>query len=165
MTLGPSSRAARRLTRTTPPAVARAGLTSTGGAVNTDIALLAQLVLLVPWLTTLELRLFVNDYQPTPTSRWWDFTEATFPGYSRQPLEVWSPPYLVPGPVAVTEACVKAWTNGSSGVPQTIYGYFVVTPVGMVAWAERDPHPLPLSVGGEQYTVQAVRTLRGQDTT
>lgn len=133
-------------------------------AVETDLSLLAQLKLLVPWLSTLRIALFVNDYHPLATSRWYDFQEATFGGYAQQLLDEWALPYLLAGPLAKTEACVKTWTYNGAPPGQTVYGYYVLTPQSWVAWAERGPTPRVLSASGQLYTVQPVRTLRGEFT-
>lgn len=87
----------------------------------------------------LQLHLFKNNWTPGDTDTLATFTEATFAGYAAITLTggLWTITQAVP-----TNATYPAQTFNctTSGVSQTIYGYYVSRPSsGKCWWAERFP--------------------------
>lgn len=94
------------------------------------------------------LKLFVNDYTPNWNTLQSAFVEASFPGYSQQPVTPnnWS---IGPGTDTNMQGTFPtefSWTSGAgTGV---VYGYWV-TPSGFsrVLWCERFATPIVLETG------------------
>lgn len=93
------------------------------------------------------LRLFVNNFIPTPSTPLSSFTEASFPGYAgislagqfAGPTLVQDGQYMLTTPV-LTFAC--------TGLPgQTIYGWYVDDGTNMVA-CQLLTTPFPITQGG-----------------
>lgn len=98
---------------------------------------------------TMIVKLFKNDFVPLVTSDVADYVEATFPGYSSQPIGVFADPEYD----AITEqstctAPLLTWTQ-TSGSAQNIYGYYVTSSDGsLVYFAQRGDYvPIVMSAG------------------
>jgi len=92
------------------------------------------------------MRLFVNDYTPTPASTVLDFQEASFPGYARWNLDGVFPPqvkvrdgFWAFATLYHTFLCVAASS-------QTVYGWFIIKDF-LPKVAYRLPTPVPLGFG------------------
>lgn len=106
-------------------------------------------------LSTLQLRLFGNDYFPNVDSEFNDFVEVNFGGYAPVILDQWGVPVVVsPGLVQATEV-VRIFTWDQVGTPPLAYGCFVVDPITLdLYYAERDPAgPFQFSPAEVSYSV------------
>lgn len=72
------------------------------------------------------LRLYVNDYEPTPASVLSDFAEATFPGYAEFDLtDQWEDVYkIVDGEYQFATPVIPFLSTGAS--VEVVYGWFIV---------------------------------------
>lgn len=96
------------------------------------------------------LRLFKNDYTPSPTSALADFTEANFTDYAAKALASgsWLPATTVSGAAQKAYDTEQSWVCGATG--NTIYGYYVVDDTtGLLEYAERFDVPRVLINGNE----------------
>lgn len=94
----------------------------------------------------LTLRLYVNDYTPTATSAWANFTEASFGGYAVKTLTraSWvAPTTNVAGAGSISYAAQQWSATGAA----TVYGYYVCTAGNVVVWAQRFSVPRVLTSG------------------
>lgn len=107
------------------------------------------------------LHLFVNDYVPTPLLQWTDFDEATFPGYSSAPLASWGYAVTQADHTAKVVEVIHSFTQLSVPSPvQSVYGYFVVNPLGLAVWAERNEGgPVRMDTAGLPYVVRPSMVL------
>lgn len=118
-----------------------------------NVGLEEMLPLLTGDLAGAEVCLFVNNYTPVAGSVVGNFTEATFPGYAREPLAGWDAVAIV-SDHARQNADDCEFTLSATGGPYSVYGYFVLTAGGDLLWAERDPNaPGVLSTTGDVYRV------------
>jgi hypothetical protein len=95
----------------------------------------------------LTLKLYQNNYNPTPTDTAARYTEATFGGYSAATLTRanWSAPTTNSNGQAETDQPTTTWTATSA---QMIYGYYVVGATsGTLLWAQAFDVPRNLKVG------------------
>lgn len=107
------------------------------------------------------LHLFVNDYNPTSLVDFTDLDEASFPGYTAQPLPSWGYAVTQTDHTAKVVETVHQFTQLSVPSPvQTVYGYFVMSPLGVVAWAERnEAGPVRMDVAPFPYIVRPSMVL------
>lgn len=107
-----------------------------------------------------RIRLFVNDITPTHDTVTGDFVEASFGGYASGDIS---------GSGTISEngsdeatLTFPTFTNTAtgSGLPQSVYGYYVTDVGGALLWAERDPTgPIVIAAVDDEVTVDAVVTL------
>lgn len=96
---------------------------ASGNGVSSNFAVLSVLSLWRSQLTIgSTLRLYANDYTPTPLDTWGSFTEASFTGYAAVSLVG-----LYPTPVAVVPgqwemSMPSQIFNCSGGAGETVYG-------------------------------------------
>jgi hypothetical protein len=89
--------------------------------------------------------------------------EMSFPGYARQDILNWIAPLGDGMGRALTVADVVTWTRGAGGVPASVHGYFVISPGGILLWAEQVPGgPFPINAQGNTYTILPAHTYRSQ---
>jgi hypothetical protein len=90
-----------------------------------------------------QMKLFQNNYVPTPTSILADFTEATFDGYVHQTFKFGIGPFRnfdgTYGPYSNV-----SYTMTGSTTPNTIYGCYLVDSTGAFALAIRFPQPIAM---------------------
>lgn len=88
--------------------------------------------------------------------------EATFPGYARIPLAGGTVAVGVDGSFRATATfnpCV--FTVSTSGSPEDVYGYFVITAGSALAWAQdRAIGPVTLDTAAQTYVVVPGRKLQ-----
>jgi hypothetical protein len=92
------------------------------------------------------MRLFGNDYAPTPESAEIDFIEATFPGYARWNMTgVWKDPLKVQsGNYAIRSARHTFVCVGPTAF--TVYGMYILEGT-FVKFSARFPSPIPMGIG------------------
>lgn len=118
-----------------------------------NIGLEELLPLLTAELAGAEVCLFENNYTPVAGSLVGNFTEATFPGYAREPLANWTA-VVIAADHARQDADDCEFTLSATGGPYSVYGYYVLSAGGDLLWAERDPNaPGVLSTVGDVYRV------------
>lgn len=111
-------------------------------------------------LNTYQLALFVNNYTPSPTTVIGDLVEASFGGYSRIPLTGWVPAAGIAGDKAETHEVTRTFTCTGAPLTETVYGYYLVTPTGGLAGAQRNPAGgTPINAAGLAYPVLCRLTL------
>ncbi len=105
--------------------------------------------------------LYTNDLDPDLETVLEDLVEATFPGYSAQIVQQWTPPILV-GADAASYGDPVLWERSVSGLPQTIYGYYVTAgPTSDLLWAERRAAgPVVVSAAGDPVYLTPALTLQ-----
>lgn len=108
--------------------------------------------------------LFTNNYTPTTSSVPGSFTAATFGGGSAQATPAATDAGVVPGGVDNWIFGPLTWTATGSGLPVTVYGYYVtitspITSVTRVLWAQRFDTPQALSSAGQ--TISFILSLAG----
>lgn len=107
---------------------------------------------LLPWLRTLYVNLFANDYIPVAASLPSDFLTPTFDGYRPLPFGVWSGTFLDQAGNAQVNGAPLLWTVGPLGGSDLIFGYWVSDQNGYAIWAERNLSGAnPMIVPGTQY--------------
>lgn len=103
---------------------------------------------------TLTLKLFVNDYTPLVTSEAIDFVEATFDGYAPQATTLWSLAFINASNQAESTEAVRVFIRATTGVAETVYGYYLVDGAGDLVFAERNPAGgTPIATAGDTYAV------------
>ena len=119
-----------------------------------ELILLA--LLRTPYLTgsSLNYRLFKNNYTPVDDSVLADFTEADYQGYAFLTPALWSIVALVGGR-AFTQAEPLVYLCTGGATPNTIYGYYATDVVsGNVVLAERFvPGPIAMAIAGDTLTI------------
>lgn len=94
-----------------------------------------------------SLRLFVNNFIPTPDSVAADFTEATFQGYGMESLS-FDDPFTNGDEKGQMNAASRTWVRGVGGPEETVYGWFVLDGSGLFVLAKRLPSPVPMDTPG-----------------
>ena len=99
--------------------------------------------------------LYTSPYAPAPadTIATYAAIEAAWSGYARAlaPLVGWTGPTII-GNGAYVLGVSTTWTRGLvAGGPATVYGYFVVTASGDLAWAQELPAPIPVNNPGDSF--------------
>lgn len=110
--------------------------------------------------TSWSVHLFSNDYVPVPGTDNGNFTEATFPGYSPQPLSA-----IDFGPASVSDhiassvsSSVLSFVADASGFSsETIYGYWITDTFSAYVLSERFAAPLTILPSG---TIEVTPRLR-----
>lgn len=114
----------------------------------------AMLGYLRPYLLTLRLGLFVNDWMPEIPDTITDLTEASYVGYARQNVVDWGAVYTNLSGQAETAAGPYTFQVTSPGPSQSVYGYFLADPSGNLILAERnDAGPQSMSSVGATFVV------------
>jgi hypothetical protein len=102
---------------------------------------------------TWSLRLFVNDFTPSPTSVIGSFTEMSTQNYSLKSLT--NTNWVISGPLpeALATYAEQTFTFDGSGGATNVYGYYLTDDTGgALLWAERFPSApivVPATFGGE----------------
>lgn len=79
-------------------------------------------------LLTATVHLFTNDYNPLPSSKVTDFTEAAFTGYAAKSVVLWTADqYNADGTVETASTNVMSWVGPTDMTGETIYGYYVLS--------------------------------------
>lgn len=109
------------------------------------------------WLNSIatRIRLYQNDYTPTPDSGTGSFVAPTFPGYGGfLPVGAWSVSTLNANGEAVITAAVQVWTQTGPTPANTIYGYYLTSAADDYLWGERNPAGgVLMNAAGLSYTV------------
>lgn len=114
----------------------------------------------VALLNSLVLHLYQNNYTPLGTSVAGDFTEATFDGYAAQNLTTFAAAFLNGANLGETDAGLYTFTQTGVVVTNNIYGYYVTTAGGVLAFGERNAGaPVSMSTTGLSYVVNALFKL------
>lgn len=109
---------------------------------------------LLQWLSTLEIRLFVDPSSLSTIETFAEFTEPSFAGYAPQKLDQWSGNFLNPDDQGEVDEQVHFWRVLTTGASNAIQGYFVTDENGYAIWAELNPAgPVVLRSTGDTYSV------------
>jgi hypothetical protein len=117
-----------------------AGQLGTGGMTMIEIVNAAKPVLLtrkLPYLRSLTLRLYMNDWTPSGIDEADDYEECTFAGYSSQSLSDFGPAYLNAFGQGQSDTYNHQWIMPSLTPTNSIYGYFVTDSNGYLIFADR----------------------------
>lgn len=112
-----------------------------------------------------SLCLYNTNHTPTPTDTASTFNaiEATFGGYARITLNSWSAAFLNASNAAETDELVRVFTATGAGLPQSIFGVYVLDAGGNLLYAELIPTgPVVLSAAGQHFAYQAVFTDKSE---
>jgi len=114
---------------------------------------------------TLQAGLFIADHVPAngDTLATYVAIEASFPGYARVDVLNWTVAADDGAGRARTAADLITFTRTVSGVPQFVWGYFIVDPDGVQLWAERHPAPpVRMEMAGDVFRISPAFTLRSE---
>lgn len=116
---------------------------------------------LLPYLRTLELRLYANDVYPSAALTEADVIEPSFDSYEPQTLKTWHTVYATDGLRAITEESTHTFTVGPGGGTAELYGYWFADTNGRMVACERfEDAPVPMSAPGDSISF-LVRFLAG----
>jgi len=114
----------------------------------------AMLAYLRPYLQTLRIGLFTNDWRPEIPDTSSALVEATYIGYARQSVTDWGAVYTNLSGQAQVDAGPYTFQVTSPSPTQSVYGYFLADPTGNLIWAERNQAgPSPMFALGSPYVV------------
>lgn len=99
-------------------------------------------------LDTGSLRLYQNNFTPSPTSVLGDFTVATFDGYANKAIAAWGAVFLDPLGLATTIAPLQTFTMTGATTPNIVYGAYYLDKNGALMWAERFAVPVNFAAAG-----------------
>lgn len=110
---------------------------------------------LLPYLNLCTLGLFVSNHTPVvaDTKATYTAIEATFAGYAQVAITTFVSLGIDGNGNEQIQATAVVFTASGSGLPQTVYGYFLFDAANKVIAAELDPAPFTLTSGGDTYTV------------
>lgn len=108
------------------------------------------------------LKLFKNDATITDATVEGDLTEADFTGYSAAALTGGSWTTTAGDPCTGTYA-VQTFTRSSTGVAQSIFGYYVVTTTGgFLRWVEKFDSPVIIELINDNIKIIPRITLKDE---
>lgn len=111
--------------------------------------------LLVPWLSSLTLRLFTDPSTLSPQLTTSDFVEATFSGYAPVVLGAWSGNFLNGNDQGEVDEAIHEFRVSSVGPLELVYGYFVTDQHGYTIFAELHPAgPVEMELPGQRFSVK-----------
>lgn len=107
------------------------------------------------------LHLFVNDKIPAPGDTFFDYTEASYPGYAAIALNAWGAAFINGDGEAQSNETIRTITSTGSSA-QVVYGYMVSDGGGpTLLFAERNPSgPVAIDASGIPYSVQPIFRFR-----
>lgn len=112
--------------------------------------------------TNYTLKLFSSDTTPTEATVAGDLTEATFTGYAAINLTGGSWTTTQGDPTTGTYA-QQTFTRSSTGVAQSIYGYYVVTTTGgLLRWVERFENAVVMELINDAIRITPRITLKDE---
>lgn len=95
------------------------------------------------------LRLFVNNIVPAVGQLAADYLQPAGSWYSPILLNAWGVPFVNPANQAEIDEIVRTWTASGTVVSESVYGYYVVNPGGILVWSELAPSgPIPMNTPG-----------------
>jgi len=96
-------------------------------------------VLIAEELDSAELRLFVANHTPVAgdVAATYLAIEAAFGGYAPQTLNSWTPAAINAGGAAETEETVRTFLATGAGLPETVFGVFVLDLAGDLVYADK----------------------------
>lgn len=104
-----------------------------------DLAKPVLLTLKLPYLRSLVLRLYQNDYTPVDgPDEASSYVEADFSGYEPQDLSDLGNAYLNEFGLGESDTETHEWTQNNDVPENTIYGYYVTDVNGYLIFAERN---------------------------
>jgi len=108
-----------------------------------------------------KVRLFTNDYIPSPTSVLADFDEATFGGYTAADAS-WGPVHYNEDGGAGASGGAPEWVTSGAGPDETVYGWFLTNAAGTtLLGARRLAVAQPATGTGQQVQVNVDYYLPG----
>jgi hypothetical protein len=125
----------------------------------------AELDLLAAMLAgigTATMHLFKNPVTITAATVVGDFVEATFPGYSPQPISTWGAPTVDGSGRAVSQGPHVQFNCTYTGPAQTIYGYWIESALGRFVWCESFAAPVTVNYAEETVLVVPYSSLRSE---
>jgi hypothetical protein len=113
--------------------------------------------------SNLSLRLFQNDWTPSPDDDTADYVQATFNGYLALALTDFGASFLNANLKAEIDAPAKTYTQTGAAIVNTIYGYYVTNGQNLLVYAERNPAGgVVMDKAGLTYTVVPIVTLANE---
>lgn len=110
--------------------------------------------------TVLSMRLYQNDWEPSPEDDAGDYVQATFTGYAALNLEDFGASFLNLDLKAEINGPAHIFSQTGVAVTNMIYGYYIVNNQNALVWAERnEAGPVAMNAAGMQYSVVPVVTL------
>lgn len=115
----------------------------------------AQVILGQRAADTYQVLLFVNFHLPSVNDTLAQYTECTWPGYSRFTLKSSEWTGLATSGLATYQYPLLTWVlDASAHVQQTVFGYAVLTESGTLLYAEAFSAPFPIPPEGGQIPIQ-----------
>jgi hypothetical protein len=113
--------------------------------------------------SVLTLRLYQNDWEPSPDDDAGDYVQATFTGYAGLDLDDFAAAFLNADLKAECTAPAKVYTQTAAAPANVIYGYYATNAAGLLIYAERNPAGgVQMNQAGLTYTVVPVLTLANE---
>jgi hypothetical protein len=107
-----------------------------------------------PYLNSCTIRLFQNEWTPAGGDAASDYVEASFVGYSAQPLNDFGLSYLNGSGQGQMNSCAHVWRQGVATPANLIYGYYVTDRAGWLVFAERRAGPpVEMAAVGAEYSL------------
>lgn len=137
--------------------------------VQTYVRLKQLLTALVTWagaapFTPLHVRLFQNNFTPSPNMVVGDLVECTFTGYAASTVIVWNPVGDDDTGNALVIGDQKLFAATGSAIGNMAFGYYVTDAAGTVVyWAERFATPKSFDSAGDQLAVVPTFDLANQE--
>ena len=102
-----------------------------------------------PNLLTFTLRLFVNNVVPAVGQSVSDYVEPGGSWYRPVVLSEWQQPFINPANQAEMAEAVRLFTASGTIVNESVYGYWITNPSGILCWSELAPSgPIPMNSSG-----------------
>jgi hypothetical protein len=112
-----------------------------------------------------SLRAFQSNhaFNPADTAATYLAIECTFTGYASITLNAWGSAYLNSANKAECDETVRSWIAGGAGLPQTVYGIFVLDASGNLLYSELfSGGGVSLVASGDQCNYQPRLTLESK---
>jgi hypothetical protein len=92
----------------------------------------------LPYLNSLTVHLYQNDYWPIDDDDVSSYHECNFGGYDSQPLDDFGPPYLNDSGQGQTDTGPHEWVQTLASPANWVYGYYVTDSNGWLIFADRN---------------------------
>lgn len=106
-----------------------------------------------------KLKLFKNDFTPTPATVIGDFIEADFSGYAAKTIAAFGAVHTNPDGSAEVASPLEQFDHSGGAVSNLVYGWWFETAAGVLIMSERFASaPIPMAVVGDSILLVLART-------